>query len=69
MEAQAEEVMLLMLENPEIDYWNDWKMITLFIGGNDLCQYCNEAMNVRTSSFVYFTQCGAFTMTLAERHF
>ena len=46
MVSQAEEVMLLMLENPEIDYYNDWKMITLFVGGNDLCQFCTPGLQV-----------------------
>jgi len=40
MEAQAVEAMNLMLEDPTIDYFNDWKLVTLFIGGNDLCQSC-----------------------------
>jgi len=52
MEAQAVEVMTLMLENPEIDYFNDWKLITLFIGGNDLCQSCTN--NVSFSAEGYF---------------
>jgi phospholipase B1 len=44
MKAQAENVMLKMLENPDIDYYNDWKVITIFIGGNDLCRHClNDA--------------------------
>nr|XP_006820486.1 PREDICTED: phospholipase B1, membrane-associated-like [Saccoglossus kowalevskii] len=25
-----------------LDYENDWKMVTLFIGGNDLCAYCHD---------------------------
>ncbi|KAG7224094.1 hypothetical protein INR49_019829 [Caranx melampygus] len=25
-----------------VDFQNDWKLVTLFIGGNDLCQYCND---------------------------
>jgi len=41
MADQANELMLLMLENPAIDYYNDWKLVTIFIGGNDLCQFCN----------------------------
>nr|XP_006820485.1 PREDICTED: phospholipase B1, membrane-associated-like [Saccoglossus kowalevskii] len=25
-----------------LDYDNDWKLVTLFIGGNDLCAYCRD---------------------------
>ena len=25
-----------------IDFQNDWKVITMFIGGNDLCDYCKD---------------------------
>lgn len=32
-------------KDDRIDYNNDWKLITLFVGGNDLCQYCfNQVM-------------------------
>lgn len=24
----------------EVDFANDWKLVTLWIGGNDLCAYC-----------------------------
>jgi phospholipase B1 len=25
-----------------VDIRNDWKVITVFIGGNDLCGYCDD---------------------------
>ena len=28
-----------------VDFQNDWKLVTLFIGGNDLCQYCNDRVS------------------------
>ena len=37
---QAEEMIGLMNKLDEIDIENDWKVITMFIGGNDLCGYC-----------------------------
>ena len=40
MIAQAEEMIDLMTRLDEIDIENDWKVITMFIGGNDLCGYC-----------------------------
>ena len=26
----------------KIDFKNDWKLATLFVGGNDMCDYCKE---------------------------
>merc|ERR1719228_2118480 len=31
-----------MKEDPNVDLENDWKVVTLFIGGNDLCDFCND---------------------------
>ncbi|KAM9708848.1 phospholipase B1, membrane-associated isoform 1-T1 [Menidia menidia] len=31
-----------MKNNSTVDFQNDWKLVTLFIGGNDLCQNCND---------------------------
>ena len=28
-----------------IDYETDWKVITIFIGGNDLCRYCKDKVS------------------------
>jgi phospholipase B1, membrane-associated len=30
------------LDGDLIDFENDWKLVTLFIGGNDLCDFCNN---------------------------
>ncbi|XP_066479333.1 phospholipase B1, membrane-associated [Tiliqua scincoides] len=38
--AQAYELVDLMKSSLDINYKEDWKLITIFIGGNDLCQYC-----------------------------
>ncbi len=42
MFEQARTLITRIRENPKIDYANDWKLITLFIGGNDLCDFCND---------------------------
>ena len=28
-----------------VNFEKDWKLVTLFIGGNDLCQYCNDRVS------------------------
>jgi phospholipase B1 len=38
--AQAERLINKMKNDSNINYEKDWKMITLFIGGNDLCRFC-----------------------------
>uniref|UniRef100_A0A8C2TD65 Phospholipase B1, membrane-associated n=1 Tax=Coturnix japonica TaxID=93934 RepID=A0A8C2TD65_COTJA len=40
MPAQARELVELMRSSSKINFKEDWKLITIFIGGNDLCQYC-----------------------------
>uniref|UniRef100_A0A8C6QB68 Phospholipase B1, membrane-associated n=1 Tax=Nannospalax galili TaxID=1026970 RepID=A0A8C6QB68_NANGA len=42
MPAQARALVERMKNRPEIKLDKDWKLITIFIGGNDLCQYCEE---------------------------
>ncbi len=39
---QADRLIRKMRSLRGVDFKNDWKMITLFIGGNDLCQFCNS---------------------------
>nr|XP_014343309.1 PREDICTED: phospholipase B1, membrane-associated [Latimeria chalumnae] len=40
--AQVRILVDRMKNNSRIDFLNDWKVITLFIGGNDLCDYCTD---------------------------
>ncbi|XP_044910694.1 phospholipase B1, membrane-associated isoform X5 [Felis catus] len=42
MPTQARDLVERMKNNPEIDLENDWKLITLFIGSNDMCHYCEN---------------------------
>lgn len=42
MFGETEDLVNRMREDPDIDMDNDWKLITLFIGGNDLCSYCED---------------------------
>ena len=56
MLSQAERLVDRMKDNftlLPIDYENDWKMISLFIGGNDLCRVCrNEVCYVNKSDLI-----------------
>uniref|UniRef100_A0A8C4DXS8 Phospholipase B1, membrane-associated n=1 Tax=Dicentrarchus labrax TaxID=13489 RepID=A0A8C4DXS8_DICLA len=33
-----------MKTDPRIDFHNDWKVITMFIGGNDICDFCTDSI-------------------------
>ncbi|XP_029315903.1 phospholipase B1, membrane-associated [Cottoperca gobio] len=40
-----------MKNNTAVDFENDWKLVTLFIGGNDLCQYCNDRASLSSQNY------------------
>ncbi|XP_065833664.1 phospholipase B1, membrane-associated-like isoform X2 [Oscarella lobularis] len=42
MLGQAERLVALMQADPDVNIEEDWKVVTLWIGGNDLCQFCNN---------------------------
>ena len=41
-----------MKNDETIDFQNDWKVITVFIGGNDLCDFCDDKVSRASSSLV-----------------
>jgi len=36
---------------PGIDFNNDWKLVSIFIGGNDLCDYCTDTTKNSPANF------------------
>ncbi|KAG7267277.1 hypothetical protein CRUP_015006 [Coryphaenoides rupestris] len=48
---QARRLIAKMKNTTAVDFTNDWKLVTLFIGANDLCQYCNNRRE--TENLVY----------------
>lgn len=44
--GQAVALVERMKCDKNINFEEDWKMITLFIGGNDLCDYCDDKVRV-----------------------
>ncbi|XP_037384194.1 phospholipase B1, membrane-associated isoform X3 [Talpa occidentalis] len=40
--AQARQLVTRLRNDKDIDFQQDWKIITIFIGGNDLCAFCND---------------------------
>ena len=55
MPEQAEDLISKIMSHPNVDVENDWKLVTLLIGGNDLCGACRRVtthhISGRTSIF------------------
>ena len=43
------------MHDPErgVNWDDDWKLITILIGANDLCQYCDDEVGIYDISAVY----------------
>uniref|UniRef100_A0A8C9R674 Phospholipase B1, membrane-associated-like n=1 Tax=Scleropages formosus TaxID=113540 RepID=A0A8C9R674_SCLFO len=52
MPQQARLVADMMKNDPRIDFHNDWKVITMFIGGNDLCDHCTDSVYYSAENLV-----------------
>uniref|UniRef100_A0A8C2V9Z8 Phospholipase B1, membrane-associated n=1 Tax=Chinchilla lanigera TaxID=34839 RepID=A0A8C2V9Z8_CHILA len=56
MPAQARELVERMKTSTEISLEMDWKLITLFIGSNDLCHYCENLEDHSAEEYVQYIQ-------------
>ena len=56
MTAQARKLIDRLKHSREFDFNNDWKMVTLFIGGNDLCDSCNNIPLHEPTAYVNYLQ-------------
>ncbi|KAJ3606857.1 hypothetical protein NHX12_026375 [Muraenolepis orangiensis] len=70
--AQVKALIKAMMENKKVDYNNDWKLVTIFVGGNDLCNYCidqdnlsakNYSQNLKISLDMLYNQIGQADLT------
>ncbi|CAF4396932.1 unnamed protein product [Rotaria sp. Silwood2] len=52
MVDQANLLLNLLKEEKICDWNNDWKLITFFIGGNDLCDFCKDLTKHDPANFV-----------------
>jgi hypothetical protein len=41
---------------PEIDFKNDWKLVTLFIGANDLCETCTGRVESFPENYIKYVK-------------
>ncbi|XP_029352949.1 phospholipase B1, membrane-associated-like [Echeneis naucrates] len=49
--SQVEALIKAMRENKDINFEKDWKLVTLFVGGNDLCHYCIDQNNLSPKNY------------------
>ncbi|PIO54497.1 hypothetical protein TELCIR_24139, partial [Teladorsagia circumcincta] len=42
MPVQAQRLVDVMRQRNEINITNDWKLVNIFVGGNDVCRHCHE---------------------------
>ncbi|XP_077996977.1 phospholipase B1, membrane-associated-like [Glandiceps talaboti] len=50
--GQARRLIARMKAHPNVDYANDWKLVTLFIGGNDLCDWIKEKEEYSADNYI-----------------
>ncbi|KFV08609.1 Phospholipase B1, membrane-associated, partial [Pterocles gutturalis] len=56
MSSQAHELVELMRSSSKINFKEDWKLITVLVGGNDLCQYCLDKETYSVQKYVKHLQ-------------
>ncbi|VCW68790.1 unnamed protein product, partial [Gulo gulo] len=49
--VQARRLVDLMKNDTKINFQEDWKIITVFIGGNDLCDFCSDPARYSPQNF------------------
>ncbi|XP_041832725.1 phospholipase B1, membrane-associated-like [Melanotaenia boesemani] len=54
--AQVQTLINAMKENKEVNFEKDWKLVTIFIGGNDLCSYCLDQNNLSPKNYSHNLQ-------------
>ncbi|GMR39463.1 hypothetical protein PMAYCL1PPCAC_09658, partial [Pristionchus mayeri] len=42
MLEQSQDLLRRLQEHPELDWKNQWKLVHVFIGGNDICGWCHQ---------------------------
>ncbi|KAI1895188.1 hypothetical protein AGOR_G00103740 [Albula goreensis] len=51
--GQVKNLIQAMRDSKDVDFENDWKLVTMFIGGNDLCQYCLNRAALSPQNYSY----------------
>ncbi|XP_056261546.1 phospholipase B1, membrane-associated-like [Seriola aureovittata] len=49
--GQVQALIKAMRENKGVNFEKDWKLVTIFVGGNDLCHYCIDQNNLSPKNY------------------
>ncbi|KAF0023736.1 hypothetical protein F2P81_024366 [Scophthalmus maximus] len=49
--GQVQALIKAMREDKGVDIEKDWKLVTIFVGGNDLCHYCTDQNNLAPMNY------------------
>ncbi|XP_029453575.1 phospholipase B1, membrane-associated-like isoform X1 [Rhinatrema bivittatum] len=49
---QARQLITTLKDYPDISFYNDWKVVTIFIGAIDLCNFCHDKFRNSAESIV-----------------
>lgn len=52
MPNQAIRLVDKLKADPKVDFQKDWKVITMFVGGNDVCDYCKDKSKFSPSNYI-----------------
>lgn len=52
MPGQANAIVQRLKTDTHVRYQDDWKVITFFIGGNDLCDYCHDQNGYSAANYI-----------------
>ncbi|XP_033874390.2 phospholipase B1, membrane-associated-like isoform X1 [Acipenser ruthenus] len=53
---QANRLVQALRDSQDVNFQNDWKLVTVFIGGNDLCNYCNDRETYSVENYMRYIQ-------------
>ncbi|KAM9798090.1 phospholipase B1, membrane-associated-like [Neosynchiropus ocellatus] len=56
--AQIQELIKVMKEDKAVNFEQDWKLLTVFVGGNDLCSYCLDQGNLSPANYSHHLMLG-----------
>ncbi|XP_075893580.1 phospholipase B1, membrane-associated-like [Nelusetta ayraudi] len=51
--AQVQALIKAMKEHKEVNFDSDWKLVTVYVGTNDLCAYCNDQVNLSPQNYTH----------------
>ncbi|KAM4713138.1 phospholipase B1, membrane-associated-like [Anableps anableps] len=52
--SQVHALVNRMKTDTNINFESDWKLITVFVGGNDLCAYCKNSLQLSVKNYIRF---------------